>query len=333
MTTLCWERGASSPTPQRNMRWVTTLNIRSWLFYSCEFFYFCCWLKNPQNPELFFQGFMTNKLRFFLFFFSLLLFVQVARAQVKGESGLKWYSWNASGGFMLPADPFSSEILSELQHNYRFSGIPGFTFSLAKPLTIQLTVGAELQDIIVDGRLAGPQVNTPQTLPVPGNEDGLSTIDDPFYNTRMRTYNLFAQYYFLPNTNINHFIMAKAGYSRINQGLEGKWDPTRSIPGKDTWDWVFTAAYGVTWHADPNFSVNLYGEFSPTPDRYLGEIYDFLKDPDKSNMPMGRIVLSLTGHTDIRVFFPFSKARRYTTRYKPDKYMPFYRVRKRDKEK
>jgi hypothetical protein len=87
--------------------------------------------------------------------------------------------------------------------------------------------------------------------------------------------------------------MGKVGYSRINQGLEGKWDPTRSLHKKDLWDWVFTAAYGVTWHADPNFSVNLYGEFSPTPDRYLGEIYDFLKDPAKSNMPMVRIVLSL----------------------------------------
>ncbi len=314
------------------MRWVTTLNITSRRFYSCEFFYFCCWLKIPQNPELFIKGFMANKLRSFLFLFSLLLCVQVSRAQVRGESGLKWYSWNASGGFMLPADPFNAEVISQLQHNYSYSGIPGFTFSLAKPLTIKLIVGAELQDIIVDGKLAGLQVTPLPTLPGPGNTGDPQSIADPYYNTRMRTYNLFAQYYLFPNTNINHFFMAKAGRSRINQGLEGKWDPTRSIPGKDTWDWVVTAAYGITWHADPNFSVNLYGEFSPTPDRYLGEIYDFLKEPDKSRMPMGRIVLSVTGHTDIRVFFPFSRARKYTTRYKPDKYMPFYKVRKREKD-
>ena len=243
---------------------------------------------------------------------------------------------------MLPADPFSAEVISDLQHNYRFSGIPGFTFSLAKPLTIKLNVGAELQDIIVDGKLAGPQIITgtpgasgpggPGPGSPQGSQEGASSITEPYYNTRMRTYNLFAQYYLFPNTNINHFFLAKAGYSRINQGLEGRWDPTRSLHKKDLWDWVFTAGYGVTWHADPNFSINLYGEFSPTPDRYLGEIYDLLKEPDKTNMPMGRIVLSLTGHTDIRVFFPFSKARRYTTRYKPDKYMPFYRVRKRDHE-
>lgn|GEM_PF-633669 len=283
-----------------------------------------------------------HQLKIALVFLLLLLVSQLSRAQVKGESGLKWYSWHASGGFMLPTDPFNAEVISQLEHNYRFSGIPGWTFSLAKPLTIKLNVGWELQDIIVDGKLAGPQV-APENTPVPGavvsainlasTVNGSSSISSPYYNTRMRTYNLFAQYYFLPNTNINHFIMGKVGYSRINQGLEGKWDPTRSLHKKDLWDWVFTAAYGVTWHADPNFSINLYGEFSPTPDRYLGEIYDLLKEPDKSNMPMGRVVLSLTGHTDIRVFFPFSKARKYTTRYKPDKYLPFYRVRKRDKDK
>lgn len=285
---------------------------------------------------------MEKKLKITALIFFLLVCAQVALAQVKGESGLKWYSWNASGGFMLPADPFSAEVISDLQHNYRFSGIPGFTFSLAKPLTIKLNVGAELQDIIVDGKLAGPQIITgtpgasgpggPGPGSPQGSQEGASSITEPYYNTRMRTYNLFAQYYLFPNTNINHFFLAKAGYSRINQGLEGRWDPTRSLHKKDLWDWVFTAGYGVTWHADPNFSINLYGEFSPTPDRYLGEIYDLLKEPDKTNMPMGRIVLSLTGHTDIRVFFPFSKARRYTTRYKPDKYMPFYRVRKRDHE-
>jgi opacity protein-like surface antigen len=285
---------------------------------------------------------MSKILRILLLTLPLLILAHCLSAQVKGESGLKWYSWHASGGFMLPADPFSSEVISDLQHNYRFSGIPGYTFSIAKPLTIKLNVGWELQDIIVDGKLAGPQV-APETIPIPGamvpannlvsSGNASSSITEPYYNTRMRTYNLYAQYYFLPNTNINHFIMGKVGYSRINQGLEGKWDPTRSLHKKDLWDWVFTAAYGVTWHAAPNFSVNLYGEFSPTPDRYLGEIYDFLKDPEKSNMPMGRIVLSLTGHTDIRVFFPFSKARKYTTRYKPDKYLPFYRVRKRDKDK
>ncbi len=285
---------------------------------------------------------MEKKLKITALIFFLLVCAQVALAQVKGESGLKWYSWNASGGFMLPADPFSAEVISDLQHNYRFSGIPGFTFSLAKPLTIKLNVGAELQDIIVDGKLAGPQVTTetigasgpggPGIGSPQGSLEGASPITEPYYNTRLRTYNLFAQYYLFPNTNINHFFLAKAGYSRINQGLEGRWDPTRSLHKKDLWDWVFTAGYGVTWHADPNFSINLYGEFSPTPDRYLGEIYDLLKEPDKTNMPMGRIVLSLTGHTDIRVFFPFSKARRYTTRYKPDKYMPFYRVRKRDHE-
>ncbi len=257
-----------------------------------------------------------QKLKIALALLVLSMGIQEAAAQVRGESGLKWYSWHASGGFMLPADPFNAEVISDLQHNYRFSGIPGYTFSLAKPLTIKLNVGAELQDIIVDGKLSGE-----------------SSITEPYYNTRMRTYNLFAQYYIFPNTNLNHFFMAKAGYSRINQGLEGRWDPTRSLHKKDLWDLVFTAAYGVTWHADPNFSVNLYGEFSPTPDRYLGEIYELLQDPDKTNMPMGRIVLSLTGHTDIRVFFPFSRARKYTTRYKPDKYLPFYRVRKRDKEK
>ena len=241
---------------------------------------------------------------------------------------------------MLPADPFNAEVISDLQHNYRFSGIPGFTFSLAKPLTIKLNVGAELQDIIVDGKLSGENYvavplgnanlqGSTATIPSSGSMLTAFPILEPYYNTRLRTYNLFAQYYTFPNTNLNHFFMVKVGYSRINQGLEGKWDPTRSIPGDDLWDWVFTAAYGITWHADPNFSINLYGEFSPTPDRYLGEIYDALKNPEKTNMPMGRIVLSLTGHTDIRVFFPFSRARKYTTRYKPDKYLPFYRVRKR----
>lgn len=273
-----------------------------------------------------------QKLKIALVFLSLLLVSHISRAQVKGESGLKWYSWHASGGFMLPADPFSAEVISQLEHNYRFSGIPGYTFSLAKPLTIKLNVGWELQDIIVDGKLTGA---LPSSNPFRGQPPSSATHNDPdpYYNTRLRTYNLFAQYYFLPNTNINHFVMGKVGYSRINYGLEGRWDPTRSRPGRNIWDWMFTAAYGVTWHADPNFSVNLYTEFSPTPDRYLGRIYDFLKDPEKSKMPMGRIVLSLTGHTDIRVFFPFSKARKYTTRYKPDKYLPFYRVRKRDKNK
>lgn len=273
-----------------------------------------------------------HQLKIGLVILLLLLVSQLSRAQVKGESGLKWYSWHASGGFMLPADPFSAEVISQMEHNYRFSGIPGYTFSLAKPLTIKLNVGWELQDIIVDGKLTGA---LPSSIPLGEHPPSSAAPDDPdpYYNTRLRTYNLFAQYYFLPNTNINHFVMGKVGYSRINYGLEGRWDPTRSMPGRNIWDWMFTAAYGVTWHADPNFSVNLYTEFSPTPDRYLGRIYDFLKDPDKSNMPMGRIVLSLTGHTDIRVFFPFSKARKYTTRYKPDKYLPFYRVRKRDKEK
>ena len=53
---------------------------------------------------------------------ALLLFTGGNRlwAQVKGESGLKWYSWNASGGFMLPLDPFTPELLPMTEHRYRF---------------------------------------------------------------------------------------------------------------------------------------------------------------------------------------------------------------------
>lgn len=251
----------------------------------------------------------------FLKIIVILLLLSVAgkqvTAQVKGESGLKWYSWNASGGFILPIDPFNSEISAKLFNNYDFTGIPGYTFSIGKPLTINMNLGAELNDIIIDGNF---------------KFDVRPFRQHPFYSARMRTYNLYAQYYIMPNTNINHFIMVKAGYSRINKGFQGIWDPTRSLSGKNTWEWVFTGAYGITWHFDPNLSFNIYAEFSPVPNDFLFDLYPTLI-ADKSYMPTGRVVLSLTGHTDIRVFFPFSKARRYTTRYKPDVYLPFYRVR------
>jgi len=257
---------------------------------------------------------MPKNLKIAVLSLFLVLLGYAALGQVKGESGIKWYSWHASGGFMLPVDPFNAELSVGTEHNYRFSGIPGFTFSLAKPITVRVIIGGELQDIIADGKL------TNKTNPV----------NNPLYNTRMRSYNLFFQYYLFPNTNINHFVMAKAGRSRLNVGLEGAWDPTESVPGNDTWEWLYSIDYGVTWHANPNFSVNLYGEFSTLPNN-LGDIYSPEVAAGRSNLPMGRIVLSLTGHTDIRVFFPFSKARKYTSLYKPDTYLPFYYARKRKK--
>jgi hypothetical protein len=72
--------------------------------------------------------------------------------------------------------------------------------------------------------------------------------------------------------------------------------------------------------------VNLYGEFSPVRNRYLTRLFS---DVESKNLPMARIVLSLTVHTDIRVFFPFSKARRFTAQYEPEMYMPFYKERKK----
>jgi len=237
-------------------------------------------------------------------------FGNIGFAQVKGPSGLKWYSWNASGGFMAPVDPFKTDLGNGIEHGYRFSGTPGFTFSLAKPLTIAFNLGAELEDHRIDGDL----------------DYGDPDLVNPLYNTRFRTYSLFGQYYLFPNTNINHFLMAKIGYSGVNMARGGK-DLSRTIPA-DLWEWVITGGYGITYHMDPNFSVNLYGEFSPVRNRYLTRLFS---DVERKNLPMARIVLSLTVHTDIRVFFPFSKARRFTTQYKPEMYMPFYKERKRKK--
>lgn len=246
---------------------------------------------------------------------ALLLFMGGNRlwAQVKGESGLKWYSWNASGGFMLPLDPFTPELLPMTEHRYRFSGTPGFTFSISKPVTLQLNLGAELEDLRIDGKLAGDLLLT------------------ELYNARLRTYSFFAQFYVLPNLNLNQFVLLKAGRSGINMD-KGVRDLSRTIPA-DLWEWVFTGGYGVTYHFDPNFSINLYGEFSPVPNRYIGELFSALSDPDKRNIPMTRIVLTVTGHTDIRVFYPFNKGRGWLNRYQPDNYLPFYRERVRKKKR
>ncbi len=229
--------------------------------------------------------------------------------QVKGENGLKWYSWNASGGFMMPIDPFHTRLSGGAGHHYQFSGTPGFTYSLGKPFGLQVVAGAELEDHRIDGTVRNYQ----------------SIGNERLYNARLRTYSLFGQYYVSPIWNLNPFIMLKFGYTGINRARGNK-DLSRTLPA-DRWDIVFTAATGVTWHADPNFSVNLYGEFSPISNKYLRELFG---DLEAKTLPMTRVVLTLTAHTDIRVFYPFYRGRGFTTRFKPDPYLPFVseRIRK-----
>jgi hypothetical protein len=87
------------------------------------------------------------------------------------------------------------------------------------------------------------------------------------------------------------------------------------------------AAAGVTWHATPNISFNLYGEFSTIPVKYLPELFKTLPAPDKSIFPTTRIVLTVTGHTDVRVFYPFKRGKVYRNKYKQHEFLPYNRVR------
>ena len=245
---------------------------------------------------------------FSLLLFLVLLTAYTVRGQVKGESGLKWYSWNASVGFLMPVDPFRTTFSGEAGHAYQFSGTPGFTYSLGKPITLQLVVGAELEDHRIDGTVS----------------NYLSPGDNRFYNARLRTYSLYSQYYASPEWKLNPFILVKAGYSGINRAL-GHVDLSRTIPA-NLWQFIFTAGTGVTYHLDPNFSFNLYGEFSPVSDKYLRQL---LKNVNKRNLPMARIVFSITGHTDIRVFYPFSRGRGFSKKYGKPADWPFYNKHKR----
>jgi opacity protein-like surface antigen len=248
-----------------------------------------------------------KKIAFVIFMLLLILTGFRAVSQIKGESGLKWYSWNASGGFMLPLDPFHSNLGDGAQHAYKFSGNPGFTFSLAKPIGLQFIVGADLEDLRIDGKVA----------------NYLSSGTDSSYKARFRTYGLFCEYYFFPNGNINPFVSLKAGFCGINRAV-GKRDISRAFP-PDLWNLQFTVGTGVTYHVDPNFSINLYGELTPVSNAYLQDLFVGL---NKSTIAMARIVLTVTGHTDIRVFFPFFRGREFSNKYKPDTYLPFFNRKK-----
>jgi hypothetical protein len=257
---------------------------------------------------------MRNIMKILLFFLPLFLLAagNTALGQVRGDNYLKWYSWNASGGFIMPLSPFATNLASGIDHRYHFAGSPGYIFSIAKPIILQVVVGADLEDQRMEGRING--------FELPGA--------DTTYNLRLRTYSLFAQYYITPNQNINPFILAKIGYSGINRALITS-DLSRTFPA-NRWDFLATAGLGATWHAGTNFSVNLYGEFTPVPDTYLYELFKTLPESGKKYFPMTRIVLSLTGYTDIRVFYPLGKEKVYKSKYKKtEEYTPFHRVKSR----
>jgi opacity protein-like surface antigen len=241
----------------------------------------------------------------------LLLPVAQVQGQIKGESYLKWYSWNATGGFMMPLNLFRVHLANGVDHTYRFSGTPGYVFTLGKPVGLQLIVGAELEDQRTKGAMKG----------------FLGQAADTFYNIRTRTYSLFLQYYFIPNTDINPFVMGKIGYGGINRAFLNR-DLSRTIPA-DRWDFMFSMASGVTVHPTPNISFNLYGEVSTIPVKYLPKLFRVLPKQEKKIFPTARIVLTVTGHTDIRVFYPFKRGKTSKTKYKPHEYLPFSRVRVR----
>jgi hypothetical protein len=246
-----------------------------------------------------------------LLLFPVLLSGGKVLGQVKGDSYQNWYSWDATGGFMMPMNIFNSALTGGMKHSFHFSGTPGYIFSLAKPIGLQFIVGADLEDLRMKG-----DVNNFLSLP-----------SDTLYNIRLRTYSLYFQYYLTPDLNINPFIMAKLGYSGINRASVTK-DLSRSLPA-DRWDWIFTAGAGATWHAGPNVSVNLYGEFSMVPSKYLPELFAELPQTGNKMFPMTRLVLSFTGHTDIRVFYPFRKGKTYRSKYKSHEFLPYNRVRMR----
>jgi hypothetical protein len=251
----------------------------------------------------------ASKIWTFILLFPALLSGEAALGQVKGDSYMKWNSWNATGGLMMPLNIFSSNLTDGIEHSYRFAGTPGYVFSIAKPIGLQIIIGVELEDQRTKGVMKG----------------FLSLPSDTFYNIRTRTYNLFLQYYLTPNLNVNPFIFWKIGYGGINRALINR-DLSRSLPA-DRWDFMIDAGAGATWHAGPNISLNLYGEFSAIPAKYLHELFISLPSLDKKLFPTTRIVLSVTGHTDIRVFYPFKSGKVYKSKYKSHKFLPFNRVR------
>jgi len=252
----------------------------------------------------------TPKTGWIILLFLSLLNLQVS-GQVKGDNYLKWYSWNASGGFMMPLNLFTSHLSGGIAHTYHFDKSPGYVFTLGKPIGLQVIVGAELEDQRTRGAMKG----------------FLGQEADTFYNFRTRTYNLFLQYYFLPNTDINPFIMSKVGLGGINRAYLGR-DLSRSLP-IDRWDLMLAFASGVTYHATPNISFNLYGEVSSIPAKYLPQLFTQLPELDKKIFPTARVVLTVTGHTDIRVFYPFKRSKTYKSKYKSHEFLPFNRVKVR----
>jgi hypothetical protein len=251
----------------------------------------------------------AKKIGTFLLLFWVILSGENVSGQVKGESFVKWYSWNATAGFMMPLNIFRTNLSDGIEHTYRFDGTPGYVFSIAKPLGLQVIIGLELEDQRTKGAMKG----------------FLSLPTDTFYNFRTRTYNLFLQYYFTPNLNVNPFILEKIGFGGINRALINR-DVSRSFP-VDRWDLMIATGAGVTWHAGPNISLNLYGEFSIIPAKYLHELFTSLPSYDKKIFPTARIVLTVTGHTDIRVFYPVRKVKVYKNKYKSQEFLPYNRVR------
>lgn len=247
-------------------------------------------------------------------FFLLILFVLAGNGvsgQVKGDSYLKWYSWNATGGFMMPMNLFNAYLRNGIEHTYQFDGVPGYVFSLAKPVGLRLNIGAEMEDQLDKGSLKGYR--------------GMAA--DTFYNVRTRTYSLYVQYYFSPIINVNPFVTAKVGYGGINRDRRNV-DLSRTLPA-NRWNFFLTAASGVTWHATPNISFNLYGEISALPSRYLLGTFRDLPSLDGRYVYATKVVLTVTGHTDIRVFYPFKRGKVFKTRFKQNNYLPFSRVRVR----
>jgi opacity protein-like surface antigen len=253
----------------------------------------------------------ARKIWIFLLLLPALLSGNAVLAQIKGDSYMKWYSWNATVGFMMPVNILSTNLPDGIAHSFHFDGTPGYIFSIAKPIGVRFIVGAELEDQRTKGAMKG----------------FLSVPTDTFYNFRTRTYSLVFQYYLTPGQDINPFVLAKIGYGGINRALRNR-DLSRSFPA-DRWDLMVGAAAGMTWNATPNISVNLYGEFSTIPAKYLPELFTSLPSLEKKIFPTTRIVLSITGHTDIRVFYPFKRGKVYKNKYKSHEFLPYNRVRMR----
>jgi hypothetical protein len=251
----------------------------------------------------------ARKIWIFLLFFTALLLGKSAWGQIKGDNYLKWYSWNATGGFMMPLNLFTTSLPDAIEHTYHFAGTPGYVFSIGKPIGVQFIVGAELEDQRTKGAMKG----------------FLSMPADTFYNIRTRTYSMFYQYYLTPSQNFNPFILAKIGYGGINRAFLNR-DLSRTFPA-DRWDIMLGVAAGVTWHSTPNISFNLYGEFSTIPVKYLSELFTSLPPLEKRIFPTTRIVLTVTGHTDVRVFYPFKRGKVYRNKYKQHEFLPYNRVR------